>query len=120
AYGLAFRAQRAMDPSLMYRALRERQVDVISAYSTDGRIAADGLAVLDDDRHVIPPYDAVILASGRLARERPETLAALRELAGTIDAAAMRRMNAAVDAEGRSPSDVARDFLATAARPPRW
>ena len=122
AYGLAFRAQRAMDPSLMYGALRERQVDVISAYSTDGRIAADALVVLDDDRRVIPPYDAIVLASARLARERPEALAALRELAGTIDAAAMRRMNAAVDAEGRSPSDVAREFLArpaSAARSPR-
>ena len=111
AYGLAFRAQRAMDPSLMYGALREREVDVISAFSTDGRIAAHGLVVLEDDRRVIPPYDAIILVSARLARERPEVLAALRELAGTIDAAAMRRMNSAVDAEGRSPAEVAREFL---------
>jgi osmoprotectant transport system substrate-binding protein/osmoprotectant transport system permease protein len=111
AYGLAFRAQRAMDPSLMYAAVRERQVDVIGAYSTDGRIAAEGLVVLDDDRRVIPPYDAILLASGRLAREHPTVLAALRALAGTIDADAMRRMNAAVDAEGRSPADVAREFL---------
>src|SRR5262249_14014832 len=107
-----------MDPSLMYGALREREVDVISAYSTDGRIAAQGLAVLEDDRRVIPPYDAIVLASGRLARERPELLAALRELSGTIDADAMRRMNAAVDAEGRTPAEVAREFL-SAARPPR-
>jgi osmoprotectant transport system permease protein len=111
AYGLAFRAQRAMDPSLMYGALREREVDVISAFSTDGRIAAEGLVVLEDDRRVIPPYDAIILASRRFARERPEALAALRELAGTIDATAMRRMNSAVDAEGRSPAEVAREFL---------
>ena len=111
AYGLAFRAQRAMDPSLMYGALREREVDVISAFSTDGRIAAEGLVVLDDDRHVIPPYDAIILASARVAQEHPDVLSALRELAGTIDAAAMRRMNAAVDAEGRSPAEVAREFL---------
>jgi osmoprotectant transport system permease protein len=112
AYGLVFRAKRVMDPSLLVAALRERQVDAIGAYSTDGRIAAEGLAVLDDDRHVIPPYDAVILASGRLAREQPAVLAALRELAGAIDAAAMRRMNAAVDADGLSPADVAREFLA--------
>jgi hypothetical protein len=90
AYGLAFRAQRAMDPSLLYTAVRERQVDAISAYSTDGRIAAENLLVLDDERRVIPPYDAIVLASGRLAREHPEALAALRELAGAIDAVAMR------------------------------
>ncbi len=111
SYGLAFRAQRAMDPSLMYGALREREVDVISGFSSDGRIAAEGLVVLEDDRRVIPPYDAIILVSARLARERPEVLAALRELAGTIDAAAMRGMNSAVDAEGRSPAEVAREFL---------
>ena len=111
AYGLAFRAQRAMDPSLMYGALREREVDVISAFSSDGRIAAEGLVVIDDDRGVIPPYDAIILASRHVARERPEVLAALRELAGTIDADAMRRMNGAVDAAGRSPAEVAREFL---------
>jgi len=110
-YGLAFRAQRAMDPSLMVAALRERQVDAIGAYSTDGRIAAEGLAVLDDDRRVIPPYDAIVLASARLAREHPEVLAALRGLAGAIDADAMRRMNAAVDADGRTPADVAREFV---------
>jgi osmoprotectant transport system permease protein len=122
AYGLAFRAQRAMDPSLLYTAVRERQVDAISAYSTDGRIAAENLLVLDDERRVIPPYDAIVLASGRLAREHPEALAALRELAGAIDAVAMRRMNAAVDADGRSPAEVAREFLAraaSAARSPR-
>jgi osmoprotectant transport system permease protein len=112
AYGLAFRTQRAMDPSLMYDALRAREVDVISAFSSDGRIAADGLAVLADDRGVIPPYDAIVLASARLAHERPDALAALRELAGAIDAVAMRRMNAAVDADGRSPAEVAREFLA--------
>ena len=110
-YGLAFRAQRAMDPALMYGALRAREVDVISAYSTDGRIAAQSLAVLEDDRRVIPPYDALVLASGRFARERPEAFAALRDLAGAIDADAMRRMNSAVDADGRSPADVAREFL---------
>jgi osmoprotectant transport system permease protein len=111
AYGLAFRAQRAMDPSLMYDALREQEVDVISAFSTDGRIDAFGLVVLEDDRRVIPPYDAIVLVSGRLERERPDVLAALRELAGSIDAAAMRRMNAAVDAQGRSPAEVAREFV---------
>jgi len=88
------------------------EVDVISAYSTDGRIEALDLFVLADDRGVIPPYDAVVLASPRLARERPEVLAALRPLAGAIDAATMRRLNHSVDAEGQSPSRAAAEFLA--------
>jgi osmoprotectant transport system permease protein len=112
AYGLRFRAERTMDPSLMYAAVAAGDVDVASAFSTDGRIAGFDLRVLEDDRHVIPPYDAIVLANTSLARAQPRVVAALRTLTGTIDAAAMRRMNAAVDQEGRSPAEVARAFLA--------
>ena len=117
-YDLRFRDRRSMDASLMYTAVASAQVDVISAFSTDGRIAALGLTVLADDRHVIPPYDAVLLASARLAREAPDVLAALRPLAGTIDADTMRHLNAEVDQEGASPQAVARAFLTRAGRRP--
>jgi len=112
AYGLHFAAERSMDPSLMYQAVATGDVDVASAFSTDGRIAAFDLRVLDDDRHAIPQYDAVVLASARLVRDEPRAVAALATLAGAIDADAMRRMNAAVDHDGRSAEDVAREFLA--------
>jgi osmoprotectant transport system permease protein len=108
-YGLAFREQRSMDPTLMYQAVREKQVDVISAYSTDGRIAADGLTVLEDDRHVIPPYDALVLVSAGLAR-KPAVLEAFRALEQRIDASTMRELNRQVDELGRTPRDVARSF----------
>jgi osmoprotectant transport system permease protein len=68
--------------------------------------------VLEDERRVIPPYDAVVLASARVAHDAPDVLAALRRLEGAIDAESMRRMNAAVDRDGRSPGAVAREFLA--------
>lgn len=117
-YGLRFRDRRSMDASLMYGAVASAQVDVISAFSTDGRIAALGLTVLTDDRHVIPPYDAVLLASPRLAREAPDVLAALRPLDGVIDADRMRHLNAAVDQDGESPGAVARAFLTARHSPP--
>jgi osmoprotectant transport system permease protein len=110
-YGLAFSEQRTMDPSLMYQAAASGQVDVISAFSTDGRLEALDLVVLEDERGAIPPYDAVILAGPRLVRERPDVLAALRQLAGGIDAARMRQMNLAVDQDGASPAAVAEAFL---------
>ena len=110
-YALRFREQRSMDPSLMYQAVANGQVDVISAFSTDGRIAALDLVLLEDERHAIPPYDAVILASARLVREHPDAIAALRSLNGTIDADQMRRMNLAVDQDGKSPQVVAEEFL---------
>ena len=95
----------------MYQAIDERNVDVISAYSTDGRIAALNLRVLEDDRGAIPPYDAVILASPRLVREYPDVIAALGALIGTVNADTMRQMNLEVDDAGRSPAEVAADFL---------
>jgi osmoprotectant transport system permease protein len=112
AYGLAFRATRTMDPTLMYAAVAGGEVDLIAAYSTDGRIAAYELAVLEDERGVIPPYDAVVLTSAALASRAPDAVAALGRLDGAIDAETMRRMNLAVDRDGRSPRDVARAFLA--------
>ena len=114
-YGLRFAAERAMDPSLMYQAIAAGEVDVIGAYSTDGRIAALHLRLLEDDRRVIPPYDAVLLARPRLRAERPAVWAALRELVGRIDQETMQRLNLAVDQQHLSPANVARKLLAGAA-----
>ncbi len=112
-YGLRFRAERTMDPSLMYQAVAEGAVDVISAYTTDGRVAALDLRLLEDERGVIPPYDAVILAGTRIRRELPAAIAALRELEGAIDAETMRRLNLAVDRDRRSPAAVAEEWWST-------
>ena len=88
-------------------------MDVISAYSTDGRIAAYALTVLDDDRHVIPPYDALVLARRGLAEQAPRVLESFRGLEARIDAPTMRELNRQVDELGRSPREVARAFAAT-------
>lgn len=111
-YGLTFNEQRSMDPSLLYEAARSEAVDVISAFSTDGRIVAYDLRVLDDDARAIPPYDAVILVSDRLMRTRPDVVEGLEALEGAIDADEMRRLNAAVDDGGQTPDAVAREWLA--------
>lgn len=112
--GARFKERRGMDPSLMYEAVRTGQVDVIGAYSTDGRIAAYDLKVLEDDRHAIPPYDAVVLVGRRFAREHPEAVAALRGLAGKIDVERMQRMNAAVDEGKEAPGQVAERLVVEA------
>lgn len=110
-YGLGLRELRTMDPALMYQAAAQGTVDLISAFTTDGRIAAYDLTLLEDDRGAIPPYDAVVIVSARLAREAPDVLAALGRLDGAIDAPAMRRMNLEVDERGGDPAEVAADFL---------
>lgn len=110
-YALEFRVTRSMDPGLMYQAVEVGEVDVISAFSTDGRIAAYDLKVLEDDRQVIPPYDAILLASERIAREEPELLASFNRLAGRLSGERVRRANLAVDLEARSPAAVAAEWL---------
>ena len=113
-YGFRFRGHRSMDASLMYQAAAAGEVDVISAFSTDGRIAAFDLAVLDDDLGVIPPYDALILARSAVLRDFPGLAQALAELDGAIDAAAMRELNRRVDLEGlpiRAVADAFREEL---------
>ncbi len=109
-YGLRFSEERAMDPALMVDALSRDDVQVISAYSTDGRLAALGHRVLADPRQAIPPYDAILLASPSFAQRHPELVEHLRALEGRIDAQAMQQLNLAVDGEGRSPESVARSW----------
>ncbi|HET7217861.1 MAG TPA: ABC transporter permease/substrate-binding protein [Vicinamibacterales bacterium] len=113
AYGLTFRAPpRAMDLSLIYRALADRQVDLIAGDATSGLIDAYGLVMLEDDRRYFPPYDAAAVARTVVLRAHPAVQQALNFLSGRITMTDMRRMNLAVDAERRDPADVARDFLA--------
>ena len=95
-YGLSFAGTRAYAPSFMYRALNSAQVDVISAFSSDGRIAADDLVVLPDPRGALPGYDAILLAGPGHAGD-PRFRAALAPLIGAIPVAAMRQANYMVD-----------------------
>ncbi|MBN9661011.1 MAG: ABC transporter permease subunit [Acidobacteria bacterium] len=115
-YGLVFQEQRSMDPALMYQALRSGGVDLISAFSTDGRIAPYHLRVLEDDRGAIPPYDAVILVNRAFGRENRAVMDTLRSLAQSIDAERMRALNAEVDENGHSPAEAAAGFLKAASR----
>lgn len=95
-YGLAFKETVSFDSTFMYPAVVERKVDVITAFSSDGRIAAYDLAVLDDPRHAFPPYDAVVLLSPRAAAQGT-VVGALQPLLGRIDVAHMRQANLMVD-----------------------
>jgi osmoprotectant transport system permease protein len=111
-YGLQFSAVRAMDLSLIYRALSQKQVDLVAGDATSGLIAAYDLFMLEDNRHYFPPYDAVPVARSATLLRHPEVRQALEALAGRITVDDMRRMNQAVDAGRRDPAAVAGEFLA--------
>jgi glycine betaine/choline ABC-type transport system substrate-binding protein len=111
-YGLKFaQPPRVMDLGLLYRALQSRLVDVIAASNTDGLISALDLAVLADDRHYFPPYDAVPVARrGSLARY-PQIRELFNTIAGKVTADDMRRLNYAVDGQHRDVPPLVSDFL---------
>jgi osmoprotectant transport system permease protein len=107
AYGLTFRQQRQMQAEFMYPAAAAGDVDVISAYTSDGRIAKHDLVVLDDPKRAIPPYDAILLAARKRAGDHA-LIEALRPLAGAIDVTLMREANLRADGNSVSVEDVAR------------
>jgi osmoprotectant transport system permease protein len=115
AYSLSFAEEKSYNPTFMYRAIMEGSVDVISAFSSDGRIAADNLVVLSDVKGAIPSYDAVILISPR--RRNDEALrAALTPLIGAIPVERMRQANYMLDRDtGKATVREAAKFLAAGA-----
>jgi osmoprotectant transport system substrate-binding protein len=110
-YRLSFAsAPRTMELGLLYRALISHQVDMIAANSTDGQIQALGLAVLQDDKHYFPPYQAVPLVRDDALKRWPQIQIALTALGGRVTEEEMRIMNQAVDGQHRDPAEVVREF----------
>jgi osmoprotectant transport system permease protein len=109
AYPLRFRSARAYNPTFMYRALDSGQADLISAFSSDGRIAAQKLTVLSDPRHAIPDYDAILMVAPARARDT-RLIGALQPLIGHIPVETMREANYMVDRDDdkASPEAAAR------------
>jgi len=99
-----------LDLGLLYRALKEKKVDIVAGNSTDGLIDALGLVALQDDRRYFPPYDAVPIVRKAALERFPQLRAALTSLAGKISVEEMRRLNRAVDADQRDVSAAVRDF----------
>jgi osmoprotectant transport system permease protein len=111
-YHLRFAAPpRAMDLSLIYRALADRHVDLIAGDATSGLIEAYDLTMLEDTRRYFPPYDAAIVSRSAALLAHPELRGALASLSGRISLEAMRRMNHEVDARKRDAAEVAREFI---------
>lgn len=109
AYGLKFGTQRQYQANLMYNALVSGDVDVISAFSSDGRIAQYDLKVLGDPKGALPPYDAILLVSPGHANDKV-MIDALKPLLGAIDLKTMQEANLMVDRpdDKKSPAEAAR------------
>jgi osmoprotectant transport system permease protein len=111
-YGLELAEVRALEHGLAYEAIVNGAIDVVDAYSTDGKLLRYPLRVLTDDRGFFPPYQAAPVVRGDTLRRHPELRGVLDALAFRIPDTAMIKMNYAVEEEGRGFREVAREFLA--------
>jgi osmoprotectant transport system permease protein len=97
--------------AVMYKAAFEQKLDVISGYSTDGRLKAFDLVTLDDDQHIFPPYYAAPVVRREVLGQYPELQPVLEKLSGYIDDSVMTELNYRVDYLKQPPERVAHDFL---------
>ncbi|WP_342542853.1 glycine betaine ABC transporter substrate-binding protein [Paenisporosarcina sp. FSL H8-0542] len=110
-YPFEFSGEESLDPNVMYEAVKQGDVDVITAFTTDGRIERFDLAITTDDKGFFPKYDAAPLVREETLKTYPELEDVLNELAGKISLEDMQKMNARVDIDGEKAEDVAHDFL---------
>jgi osmoprotectant transport system substrate-binding protein len=111
-YNLQFsKPPQIMDLGLIYRALIQKQVDLIAGNSTDGQIARLGLVVLKDDKHYFPPYEAAPIVREATLKKYPKLRAAIAQLSGKISAPEMQHLNYLVEGEFRDIKEVVHEFL---------
>ncbi|GAX36390.1 glycine betaine ABC transporter substrate-binding protein [Nodularia sp. NIES-3585] len=110
-YGMSFaRPPQIMDLGLIYRALIQKQVDMVAGNSTDGQIARLGLVVLDDDKQYFPPYEAAPIVRKETLEKYPQLKAAINQLSGKITADEMRQLNNLVEGELQDIKVVVQEF----------
>jgi osmoprotectant transport system permease protein len=97
--------------AVMYKAAYEKKLDVIDGYSTDGRLKAFGLKILNDDKGIFPPYYAAPLVRSEILTKYPELISVLNQLSGKINDSIMTELNYRVDYLKESPEKVAKQFL---------
>lgn len=110
-YGMNFKEAKGMDPGLTYSAVKDGEVDVNSAFATDGRIPAFNLKVLKDDKNFFPPYYAAPLIRKDTLEKYPELKDVLNSLAGKLNDNTMASLNAKVDLEKKDAKEVAKEWL---------
>lgn len=110
-YGFDFENKYPMQIGLVYQALANNKMDAVLAYSTDGRIPAYDLTLLEDDKRFFPPYDASPVAKEAILKRHPELEPVLNKLVGKIDTDTMQKLNYEADGKKKEPALIAKEFL---------
>lgn len=116
AYGLTFKNIIQVDPNLMYLAIKNKTVDIIAAFSTDGKLQQHNLITLVDDKNFYPSYEAAPVVREAILKTHPEVSQALAPLLGTMGQQVMMDLNYQVDVEGKSPGVVVQQVLSNVDR----
>ncbi|MBU8879245.1 osmoprotectant update ABC transporter permease/substrate-binding subunit OpuFB [Bacillus sp. FJAT-29790] len=110
-YGISFSNIITMEPKLRYSAIKTGDINLVDAYSTDSELRQHKLIVLEDDRHLFPPYQGAPMLRKETIEKYPEIEEALNKLAGKINDDEMREMNYKVNVEGINAAEVAKEYL---------
>ncbi len=110
-YGFQFKDIKALDPGLRYNAIEEDEVQVIDAFSTDGKIQELGLVILEDDKNYFPPYYAVPLVNNETLKENKEMRSLLEKLENILSDEEMQKLNYKADVKKEDLRKIAKDFL---------
>ena len=111
AYGMNFKDMAQMEIALKYEALKNGEVDVINAFTTDAQLAANNLVLRTDDNVFFETFDAGTVVRKDALEKYPKLQGVLEKLNGLISEAEMQQMNYEVEVDGKEDKEVAREFL---------
>ncbi|WDF26256.1 glycine betaine ABC transporter substrate-binding protein [Fusobacterium nucleatum] len=110
-YNIDFKKKIDMDIGLKYQAMKDKKIDVMVIFTTDGQLAVSDVIVLEDDKKMYPSYRAGTVIRSEILSEYPELKPVLEKLNNILDDKTMADLNYQVESEGKKPEDVAREYL---------
>ena len=110
-YNVDFKKKIDMDIGLKYQAMKDKKIDVMVIFTTDGQLAISDVVVLEDDKKMYPSYRAGTVVRSEILSKYPELKAVLEKLNNILDDKTMADLNYQVESEGKKPEDVAREYL---------
>ena len=110
-YNINFKKQIDMDIGLKYQAMKDKKIDVMVIFTTDGQLAVSDVIVLEDDKKMYPSYRAGTVVRSEILSEYPELKPVLEKLNNILDDKTMADLNYQVESKGKKPEDVAREYL---------
>ena len=110
-YNMNFKKQIDMDIGLKYQAMKDKKIDVMVIFTTDGQLAISDVLVLEDDKKMYPSYRAGTVVRSEILSEYPELKPVLEKLNNILDDKTMADLNYQVESKGKKPEDVAREYL---------